>query len=216
MSSVSKVLEEIKQSIVDGDDVKAKAAVEKALKQRLAPVDILNLAIVPGIQTVGQLWDEGQYFMPDVILGAEAFKAAASVIEPRLRAGDVRKVGKVALGVVAGDMHDLGITIVIAMLRGAGFEVEYLGIDVPVDAFIAKAKKGDVDILGLGAYMTTTMLVMKDVIERLKKEKLRGKVKVMVGGVPLTQEYADEIGADAWGQDALDAVVKAKKLMGVS
>jgi len=216
MSSTSRLLKEIKQRIVEGDDVKAKAAVEKALKQRLASVDILNSAIMPGIQTVGQLWDEGQYFMPDVILGAEAFKAAASVIEPLLKAGEARKVGRVALGVVAGDMHDLGITIVAAMLRGAGFEVQHLGIDVPVATFIAKARKGDVDILGLGAYMTTTMLVMKDVIEGLKKEKLRGKVKVMVGGVPLSQEYADEIGADAWGKDALDAAVKAKQLMGVS
>jgi len=216
MSSTSRLLKEIKQRIVEGDDVAARAAVEKALGQGLAPVDILNSGIVPGIQTVGQLWDQGQYFIPDVILGAEAFKAAASVIEPRLKAGEAPKVGKVALGVVAGDMHDLGITIVIAMLRGAGFEVEHLGIDVPVATFISKARKGDVDIIGMGAYMTTTMLVMKEVIQGLKKEKLRGKVKVMVGGVPLTQEYADEIGADAWGKDALDAVVKAKKLLGVS
>jgi len=216
MSSASRALAKIKQSIIEGDDVAAKAAVEKALAQGLAPVDILKSGIIPGIETTGKLWDEGQYFMPDVILSAEAFKAAASVIEPRLKAGDVPKVGKVALGVVEGDMHNLGITIVAAMLRGAGFEVEDLGIDVPVATFMAKAKKGKVDILGLGAYMTTTMLVMKDVIKGLEKAKLRDKVRVMVGGVPLTQEYADEIGADAWGKDALDAVVKAKQLMGVS
>jgi len=195
--------------------VAAKAAVEKALAEGVAPVDVLKSGIVPGIETTGQLWQEGKYFMPDVILGAGAFKAATSVIEPLLKAGDAPKVGKVALGVVAGDMHDLGITIVIAMLQGAGFEVEDLGINVPVATFIAKAKDGDVDILGMGAYMTTTMLVMKDVIEGLKKEKLRDKVKVIVGGAPLTQEYADEIGADAWGKDALDAVVKAKQVKGV-
>jgi len=216
MSSTSGVIEQIKQSIIEGDDVAAKAAAEKALAEGLAPVDILNSGIVPGIETTGQLRADGQYFMPDVILGAEAFKAASSVIEPRLKAGDAHKAGKVVLGVVAGDMHNLGITIVAAMLRGAGFEVQELGIDVPVATFIAKAKDGDVDIVGMGAYMTTTMLVMKDVIEGLKKEKLRGKVKVMVGGVPLSQEYADEIGADAWGKDALDAVVKAKQVMGVS
>lgn len=216
MSSASGVIEQIKQSIIEGDDVAAKAAAEKALAEGLAPVDILNSGIVPGIETIGQLWDEGKYFLPDVILGAEAFKAATSVIEPRLKAGDAPKKGKVALGVVAGDMHNLGIAIVIPMLRGAGFEVEDLGIDVPVATFIAKARNGDVDILGMGAYMTTTMLVMKDVIEGLKKEKLRDKVKVMVGGAPLSQEYADEIGADAWGKDALDAVVKAKQVMGVS
>jgi len=209
-------MDQIKQSIIEGDDVAAKAAVEKALAEGVAPVDVLKSGIVPGIETTGQLWQEGKYFLPDVILGAGAFKAATSVVEPLLKAGDAPKVGKVALGVVAGDMHDLGITIVIAMLQGAGFEVEDLGINVPVATFIAKAKDGDVDILGMGAYMTTTMLVMKDVIEGLKKEKLRDKVKVMVGGAPLSQEYADEIGADAWGKDALDAVVKAKQVMGVS
>ena len=215
MSSASRVMDQIKQSIIEGDDVAAKAAVEKALAEGVAPVDVLKSGIVPGIETTGQLWQEGKYFMPDVILGAGAFKAATSVIEPLLKAGDAPKVGKVALGVVAGDMHNLGIGIVVAMLQGAGFEVEDLGIDVPVVTFIARARDGDVDILGMGAYMTTTMLVMKDVIEGLKKEKLRDKVKVMVGGVPLTQEYADEIGADAWGKDALDAVVKAKQVKGV-
>ncbi len=216
MSSASGVIEQVKQSIIEGDDVAAKAAAEKALAEGLAPVDILNSGIVPGIETTGQLWQEGTYFLPDVILGAQAFKAASSVIEPRLKASDAPKKGKVALGVVAGDMHNLGITIVIPMLRGAGFEGEDRGIDGPVATFIAKARNGDVDILGMGAYMTTTMLVMKEVIEELKKEKLRDKVKVMVGGVPLSQEYADEIGADAWGKDALDAVVKAKQLKGVS
>lgn len=216
MSSASGLMEQVKQSIIEGDDVAARAAAEKALGEGLTPVDILKSGIVPGIETTGQLWDKGEYFLPDVILSAEAFKAATSVVEPLLKAGEATKKGKVALGVVAGDMHNLGISIVIPMLRGAGFEVEDLGIDVPVATFIAKAKKGDVDIVGMGAYMTTTMLVMKDVVEGLKKEKLRDKVKVLVGGVPLTQEYADEIGADAWGKDALDAVVKAKKLKGVS
>lgn len=216
MSSASGVMDQIKQSIIEGDDVAAKAAAEKALAEGLAPLEILNSGIVPGIETTGQLWQEGKYFLPDVILGAGAFKAATSVIEPLLKAGDASKVGKVALGVVAGDMHNLGITIVAAMLRGAGFEVQELGIDVPVATFIAKAKDAGTDILGMGAYMTTTMLVMKDVIEGLKNEKLRDKVKVMVGGAPLSQEYADDIGADAWGKDALDAVAKAKRLMGVS
>ena len=216
MSSTSGVIEQIKQSIIEGDDVAARTAVEKAIAEGLAPVDILRSGIVPGIETTGQLWADGQYFMPDVILSAEAFKAATSIVEPLLKAGDAPKAGRVAMGVVEGDMHNLGIGIVAAMLRGAGFEVENLGIDVPIATFIAKAKNGEVDIVGMGAYMTTTMLVMRKVIEELSKENLRDKVKVIVGGVPLTQEYADEIGADAWGKDALDAVVKAKKLMGVT
>ena len=216
MSDVTKVLEQIKQCIIDGDDTGAKAATEKALAESLAPVDILNKGIMPGIETTGKLWTDGQYFMPDVILSAEAFKTAMAEIESLLKEGDAPKVGKIALGVVAGDMHDLGIGIVAAMLRGAGFEVVELGIDVSTDTFLAQAREGNVDIIGMGAYMSTTMLVMKEVIEKLKADNLQDKVKVLVGGVPLTQEYADEIGADAWGKDAVDAVLKAKQLRGVN
>jgi len=213
---MSEVLELIKQAIIDGDDAAAKTATERAVSENIAPANILNSGIMPGIETTGQLWSDGKYFMPDVILSAEAFKLASSIIEPLLKTGDAPKLGVIAIGVVVGDMHDLGISIVASMLRGAGFEVVELGIDVPVDVFVGAVKKNGVDIIGMGAYMSTTMLVMKEVIQKLKDENLRDKVKVLVGGVPLTQEYADEIGADAWGKDALDAVAKAKKLKEVS
>jgi len=210
------ILEKIKQCIIEGDDTGAKEETEKALGEKLSPVDILNGGIMPGIEATGKLWTEGQYFMPDVILSAEAFKLALAEIEPLLKAGDAPKLGRIALGVVAGDMHDLGIGIVAAMLRGAGFEVMELGIDVPVDTFVAQAREGKVDIIGMGAYMSTTMLIMKEVIEKLQAENLRDKVQIMVGGVPLSQEYADEIGADAWGKDAVEVVLEAKKLMEVN
>jgi corrinoid protein of di/trimethylamine methyltransferase len=210
---MAKVLDDLKLAIVDGDDEAAQAHAQAALKQGIAPVDTMNLAVVAGIEEAGHLWAQNKYFLPDVILSAGAFKAAANVIQPHL-AASAAKTGKILLGVVQGDMHDLGKTIVIAMLSGGGFEVIDLGVDVPTQTFIDKVRELKPDILGLGAYMTTTMLLMKDVIDGLKAQGLRNQVKVIVGGVPTTQQFADQIGADAWGKDALNAVTKAKTLAG--
>jgi len=213
---MSDILAELRQAIVTGEDDAALAGATAAMEQGLAPIDVLNQAIVVGIQEAGRLWAADQYFLPDVILSAGAFKAAMSVVEPRLAEGAGHKIGKVLIGVVAGDMHDLGKTLVIAMLSGAGFEVVDLGVNVPIPTLVAKARELKPDILGLGAYMSTTMLVMKEVIDGLKANGLRDKVKVMVGGVPTTQEFADQVGADAWGKDALDTVDKALRLMEVN
>jgi corrinoid protein of di/trimethylamine methyltransferase len=210
---VSTVLEELRQAIVEGEDDDAVAGAQAALEEGLAPLDVLNRAIVAGIEEAGRLWDDGRYFLPDVILSAGAFRAALEIVEPHLKGGASHGAGRILFGVVAGDMHDLGKNIVTAMLTGAGFEIVDLGVDVPVQTFIDKAVELEPDIVGLGAYMTTTMLLMKDVIAGLVANGLRGKVKVMVGGVPTSQKFADEIGADAWGKDALDAVAKARQLM---
>jgi corrinoid protein of di/trimethylamine methyltransferase len=210
---MTKTLEELKLAIVDGDDEAAPDLARAALDEGLAPVDVMQQAVVPGIEEAGRLWSENKYFLPDVILSAGAFKAAANVIQPKLSATAGPAKGKIALGVVAGDMHDLGKTIVIAMLAGAGFEVIDLGVDVPVQTFVDTVRKLKPDVVGLGAYMTTTMLLMKDVIDCLKAEGLRDQVKVLVGGVPTSQQFADEIGADAWGRDALDAAAKARRLV---
>lgn len=212
---MSNILEELKLAIVEGDDEAAPEKAQAALAAGLAPVDVMQQAVVAGIEEAGRLWSENKYFLPDVILSAGAFKAAAAVIQPKLSAGSGPKSGKILLGVVAGDMHDLGKTIVIAMLAGAGFEVIDLGVDVPVKTFVDKVAELKPDIVGLGAYMTTTMLLMKDIIDGLQAAGLRDQIKVMVGGVPTSQQYADEIGADAWGKDALDAVAKARQLMSV-
>lgn len=210
---MSKTLEELKQAIVEGDDEVAPQLAETALAEGLAPVEVMQQAVVAGIEEAGRLWGENKYFLPDVILSAGAFKAAAGVIQPKLAEGSDTKKGRIVLGVVAGDMHDLGKTIVIAMLSGGGFEVIDLGVDIPTETFIEKVKELKPDILGLGAYMTTTMLLMKDVIDGLKAAGLREQVKVIVGGVPTTQKFAEEVGADAWGKDALDSVVKARRLV---
>ena len=212
---MSKTLEELKQAIVEGDDDAAQAKAEAALAEGIPPLETMEQAVVAGIEEAGRLWTANKYFLPDVILAAGAFKAAAAVIQPKLGAAGAPAKGRILLGVVAGDMHDLGKTIVIAMLSGAGFEVIDLGVDVPVQTFIDKVKELKPDIIGMGAYMTTTMLLMKDVIAGLKEAGLRDQVKVIVGGVPTNQQFADELGADAWGRNALDAAGKARALLPV-
>jgi methylmalonyl-CoA mutase cobalamin-binding domain/chain len=212
---MSNTLQDLRQAIVNGDDDIAHDLAIASLKEAITPLDTLNQAIVPGIEDAGRLWNENKYFLPDVILSASAFKAALEQIEPRLSKESDRGIGRIILGVVDGDMHDLGKTIVTAMLSGAGFEVIDLGVDVSTETFIQKTRELGPDIIGLGAYMSTTMLQMGDVVKALKANGLRDKVRVIIGGVPTTQEFADEIGADAWGKDALDAVAKARHLLEV-
>lgn len=210
---MSTTLENIKKAIIEGEDDAARELTEKALQETVSPLAIVKGAIVPGIERTGELWKENVYFMPDVVLSTEAFKAAMNVVEPKLAALKAETRGKYLMGVVAGDMHDLGKNIVIAMLTGAGFEVIDLGVDVPLQTFIEKVRELKPAILGVGCYMTTTMLELREVMQGLSENGLRSTLKVMVGGVPTTQSFADEVGADAWGKDALDAVEKARALM---
>jgi len=211
-----KILEDLKRAVLEGDDDIAANLAKKALSEGIVPLKIVNEAIIPGIQDAGELWKRNEYFHTDIILCAEAFRMAMEVIEPKLSSGEIGTSGKVIIGTVAGDMHNLGKIMVNATLRGGGFEVIDLGEDVSQDLFIQKVKELNPNILGLGCYMSTTMLEIGEIIKRLENEGLRSKVKVLIGGVPCTQEFADEIGADAWGKDAFDSVEKAKKLMGVS
>ncbi len=207
------ILDQIKEGIVEGDSVTE--LVEQALAAEKAE-KVLSEGVIAGIHRAGELWQEGKFFLPDVILAADAFKEAMEVLEPKLSGKAAAKVGKCIIGVVEGDMHDLGKSIVIAMLTSGGFEVIDLGCDVPVATFVEKVKEHQPDILGLGAYMSTTMLLMNDVIEALREAGLRDGLKVMVGGVPITAKYAEDVGADGWGRDALDALTNAKALLGVS
>jgi 5-methyltetrahydrofolate--homocysteine methyltransferase len=204
----------ISKAVTEGEDALAGRLVQEALGAGLPPLDILQKGVVPGITKAGELWKANEYFLPDVILAADAFKAAMQPLSPRLKQAQGSARGKFVIGVVEGDMHDLGKSLVIAMLSSAGFEVIDLGIDVPLKKFLDAVKEHQPKILGLGAYMSTTMLQMKTVIAELQKQGLRPKLKVMVGGVPTSQEFADEIGADAWGKDALTAMSQALKLVG--
>ncbi len=206
---------EILNAIVEGEDEEASRLVEEALAAGLPALDILNQGVVAGISKTGELWKANEYFLPDVILSADAFKAAMLPLEPKLKEGsEGRPSQKFVIGVVEGDMHDLGKSLVIALLQSAGFEVIDLGIDVPNAAFIEAVKEHQPAILGMGAYMSTTMLTMKEIIEDLKIEGLRDGLKIMVGGVPTSQEFCEEVGADAWGKDAMVTMEKALQLIG--
>ena len=213
---IDDILQRISDAIVKGEDEQAEKLVNQSLDAGLSPLEILNNGVVDGIAKTGELWKKNEYFLPDVILAADAFKSAMTPLEPVLKQRRLNQHGrKFVIGVVEGDMHDLGKNLVIAMLTSAGFEVIDLGINVPIMRFVEAVKEHRPDIIGMGAYMTTTMLQMKEIIIEIEKQDLRGGLQIMVGGVPTSQEFADEVGADAWGKDALDCMQKAMALVGV-
>jgi 5-methyltetrahydrofolate--homocysteine methyltransferase len=205
----------ISRAVTEGEDEDAGRLVDEALAAGLPPLEILQRGVVAGITEAGELWQANEYFLPDVILAADAFEAAMAPLEPRLKEA---KGGQASwtyvIGVVQGDMHDLGKSLVIAMLQSAGFKVVDLGIDVPAAKFVEAVREHKPEIVGMGAYMSTTMLEMEGIIAELEAGGLRNSTKVMVGGVPTSQEFADEIGADAWGKDALTTMQEALKLVG--
>jgi corrinoid protein of di/trimethylamine methyltransferase len=204
------------QSVIDGDDEEAAALAERALDRGIDPLEAINKGYTAGMDVVGELYSSGEYFLPDLILGGEAMQAALAALDPALKAsGQAREVlGTVVLGTVKGDIHEIGKSLVGSMLSANGFEVHDLGIDIEADQFVAKAREHNADIVALSALLTTTMLHQRDVIEHLAEAGVRDKVKVMVGGSPVTQGWADQIGADGFAEDAAGAVVVAKKLMG--
>jgi corrinoid protein of di/trimethylamine methyltransferase len=204
------------QSVIDGDDDEATALAQQALEQGISPLDAINQGYTPGMDQVGELYSTGEYFLPDLILGGEAMKAALEVLEPALKAaGQQRQVlGTVVLGTVKGDIHEIGKSLVGSMLSASGFEVHDIGIDVESAEFVAQARSAGADIVALSALLTTTMLHQREVIDHLAEAGVRDQVKVMVGGSPVTQAWADEIGADGFAEDAAGAVVVAKRLMG--
>lgn len=206
----------MQQSIVDGDEDRAAALAQQALAEGLDPLAVINEGFVLGIEYVGNQFGAGEMFLPDLMLAAEAMKAAVGVLEPEMqRRGTQRQMlGKVVLGTVKGDIHEIGKNLVATMLSASGFEVVDLGVDVPFEKFAETARELNADIVGVSALLTTTMTGQKAVIEALEKQGLRPKVKVMVGGAPVTHSWAAEIGADGYSEDAMGAVVLAKKLIG--
>jgi methanogenic corrinoid protein MtbC1 len=206
------ILEAIKTNVVKGEPVLG--LVEEALRSYRAE-DILNQAVVPGVLEAGRLWEEGEYFLPDIIFVTDSFKEVFGVLREKKPKGDESIIGKYLIGVVQGDMHDLGKSLVIAILSAGGFEVIDLGFDVPIQTFVEKVREIKPDILGIGAYMSTTMLIIRDVIEALRSAGLRGGLKIMAGGAPITSQFAIDLGADGYGRDAMEALKNARQLMGV-
>lgn len=202
------------KAVVDGEPEEAAALAQQALDQGLDPLDCINRGLTPGIDRVGELFATGEYYLPDLIIGGDAMKAALVVLEPALTEGSERQiVGRVVLGTVEGDLHEIGKTLVGTMLTANGFQVNDIGVDKSASEFVAAVKATGSTLVGASALLTTTMLHQQDVIEALKEAGLRDKVKVMIGGAPITETWADKIGADGYAEDAISAVALAKRLM---
>ena len=206
-------LQDITQAVVDGDAATAEKLTRQALAEGTSAASILRQALIPGMDKVGKLMQDEEYYIPEVLLSARAMKTASDILKPLIQAaGEQESLGRVVIGTVRGDLHDIGKNLVVMMLEGAGFEVVDLGINISPEQFVDKAVESKADIIGLSALLTTTMVGMRDVVETLKKRGLRDKIKVMIGGAPVTKRFADEIGADGYAMEAASATEIARKL----
>lgn len=212
MKMAEDILQGIKNAIIAGNANKTKELVDKAVKDNLPIEKILNEGLIAGMMIVGTKFKNNEFYVPEVLIAARAMHSGMSIMEPLIAKAGIKPVAKVAIGTVKGDLHDIGKNLVVMMWKGAGFAVDDLGIDVPAEKFV-EAVKGGISVLGLSALLTTTMVSMKDVIEALKAAGVRDKVKIVIGGAPVTQSYADEIGADAYAADAATAVDKVKEVL---
>jgi len=206
------MFEELCRMVKEGKRLKAKELTQKALDAGLEPAVIMNEGLISGMSAVGELFGKGEVYLPEVIMSSRAMKESLELILPVFRETQYHYLGKVALGTVKGDIHDIGRRIVEAVFIGSGFEVMDLGVDVPAEKFAHAVEQG-AQIVGMSALIGPTMQNMKLTMETLEKAGLRSKVKIIVGGAIITQEYADKIGADAYGRDAFDGVNKVRKLL---
>jgi len=207
--------ETIFEGILKGNREAVQDATSAGLSEGLPAGELLNEAMIPAMAEVGRLFETNEYYVPEMLIAARAMKAGLAVLRPELVKEDIKPIGKVALGTAKGDLHDIGKNLVGIMMEGAGFEIVDLGVDVSPEGFVDAARDQKVDIVGLSALLTTTMPGMKATIEAFEKAGLRDKVKIIIGGAPVTQRYADEIGADGYGRDAAAAATLAKELMGL-
>ena len=204
-------------SIIDGDSDMAVSLAKESMSAGVDPLDAITKGFVIGVNTVGEAFGRGDAFLPELVMAGEAMKAAVSTLDPEMKKrGTERKMlGKVVIATVEGDIHEIGKSLVATMLGASGFEVYDLGVDAPSDKIIGKAIEVNADIIAMSALLTTTMVKQREVIEELEKEGLRKKVKIMVGGAPVTRDWVTTIGADGYSEDAIGAVMLAKQLLGV-
>jgi corrinoid protein of di/trimethylamine methyltransferase len=209
------LFKQITDSLVDGEPDKTVELTRLALEAGEEPLSIINEGLVPGMDIVGERFQTGEYFLPHLIVAASGMKQAMALLEPELSAREqaVESLGTVVIGTVKGDIHEIGKTLVGTMLSAHGFQVHDLGVDVATEEFVAKVKETGAAVLGLSALLTTTMTFQREVIEALVEAGIRHRVKVMVGGAPVSQEWSDTIGADGFAEDAVGAVELAKSLV---
>ena len=207
---------EMTQSIMDGDSDRAVELAKKSLAMQIHPLDAITKGFVVGVNCVGEQFGRGEAFLPELVMAGEAMKAAVATLEPELKKlGSARQIkGRVVLATVEGDIHEIGKTLVGTMLSASGFEVHDLGVDAPADKIIGKALEVNADIIGMSALLTTTMVRQREVIEELDKEGLRPRIKVLVGGAPITRDWFEKIKADGYSEDAIGAVKVAEQLVG--
>ena len=204
-------LNPISQAVIEGNMAETQELVQAAVAAEVPAGEILQGALIPAMGEVGRLFEEGDYFVPEMLIAARAMKAGLAIIRPLLVDSGVEPVGKVAIGTVQGDLHDIGKNLVAMILEGAGFEIYDIGTDVSPEQFIAAVENG-VDIIGLSALLTTTMPNMVKTINAIEAAGLRDQVKIIIGGAPITQEFSDQIGADGFAPDAIQAAKLAKSL----
>lgn len=209
---MSALLEQIKENLMKGKANDVKAGVEQALKDKVPAGDILNKGLLAGMGIIGEKFKKNEVYVPEVLIAARAMKAGMEILKPALLAAKVQPRGTVVIGTVKGDLHDIGKNLVGMMLEGAGFKVIDAGINVEPAKFIELAKQNGATLIGASALLTTTMTNMKEIVDTVKKSDLAGKVKIMIGGAPVTQSFCDEIGADGYAADAASAADLAKKL----
>ena len=202
----------IYEAVIEGDAPAVQSGVQAALAQGMPADDILHKALIPAMEEVGRRYEEGEFFVPEMLIAARAMQSGLALLKPHLAAGGIAAAGRVAIGTVKGDLHDIGKNLVAMMLEGAGYEVKDLGVDVSPQAFVKAVQEG-VQVIGMSALLTTTMNNMQGTIQALEMAGLRSKVKVMIGGAPVTQDYATRIGADAYAPDASSAVRVARQLL---
>lgn len=203
----------IANAVVEGDEEWVEQLTKDAVKAGLEPLKIINEGLTRGIQNVGELFASGEYFLPDLVLGAKAMEAGLKILEPMLVGSRRDFLGRVLIGTVQGDLHEIGKNIVAMMLKASGFEVFDLGVDVPSEVFINKVKELNPDIIGISALLTTTVHRQREIIDLLEAHGIRDRVKVLIGGAPINQEWAQKIGADGYAEDASGAVTICKELV---